>query len=36
LWRVLHGDRAPDTQPAIDPAVAAADAGLIAPEGSAP
>jgi hypothetical protein len=33
---VLHGDRALATQPAIDPAAAAADAGLIASEGSAP
>ena len=34
LWRVLHGDRAPGAQPAIDPAVAAADAGLPIPKSS--
>jgi len=36
LWRVLRGDHVPAAQPAIDPAVAAADAGVIAPEGSTP
>jgi O-antigen/teichoic acid export membrane protein len=36
LWRVLHGDRAPAAERAIDPVVAAADAGVIAPEGSTP
>jgi hypothetical protein len=36
LWRVLHGDRAPAAERALDPVVVAADAGVIAPEGSTP